>query len=99
MKQKPHDKAAEALIADYKVQQGGGTLRAKRGTLRRTTIALPAQALKDLKMMAIEADLPLNAVMLAALDAFLQRAQKPPIVGVDAKIDELLASIGCDRPS
>ena len=98
MKKKLHERAAEALIAEFNAQRGDGH-RARRGPVRRTTIALPAQALKDLKMLAIEADLPLNAVMLAALDEFLQRAQKSPIAGVDVKIDKLLASIGSDRPS
>lgn len=79
------ERAAAAFAAEF------ADLEANRPSrFRRTTITVPMQTLKDLKLMAVGCDISLNAVFLACLDALLRDTGRDPVPGLEARLDDII---------
>jgi hypothetical protein len=89
---KCNEGAADTLLAEFAASHERSVDR-----MRRTTISLPATALRNLKRLALEADQSLNAVILCALDEFLRRANGTPLAGLKIRADDLLGRLNDER--
>lgn len=90
---KPHESVVHVLEAEI-TRRASHPGRLAPGDLRRTTIALPRNSLRELKRVAIDADLPLNAVLLAGVDALLRQAGREPVAGLEMRLEDVLKALG-----